>query len=158
MSKAQINDLISVEIPEGFHTMSEEELRQAYSDENPNRWGMWNKQRHAIVTVMWKEYPWLMKLLMPGLKAICRNNEQLISKGYANNNYACGGFFSAEVDGEKAEGYRFNYRVGDEERSAETLLFRDDRTIYSLTCYGRSENREADRELFDGIIAGIKFL
>ena len=56
MSKATVNDLMSIEVPEGFHTMSAEELRQAYRDDNPDLWGMWDQERHVMVSVMWKEY------------------------------------------------------------------------------------------------------
>ena len=156
MSKALVNDLFSIEVPEGFHTMSAEELRQAYQDDNPNRWGMWDQERHVMVTVMWKEYSRLV-MMLADTKAICRKNEQIAGKGYAGNGYECGGFFSVDVDGEKAEGYRFSYRIGDVEQSAETILFKLDRTIYSITLGGRKENRETDRELFDRIIAGIFF-
>ena len=154
MSKATVNDLMSIEVPEGFHTMSAEELRQAYRDDNPDRWGMWDQERHVMVTVMWKEYSRLM-MMLADVKGICRKNEQIAAKGYGNNGYECGGFFSVNVDGEKAEGYRFSYRVGDVEQSAETILFKLGKTIFSITCGGRKENREADREMFDRIIAGI---
>lgn len=157
MSKAVVNQFISIDIPEGFHAMSAEELRQAYRDGNPNRWGMWDKERHVMVTIMWKDYPRLMKLLMLDLKAVCQKNEQMAAKGYAGNSYECGGFFSPSVDGKPAEGYRFSYRVGDAEQSAETILFRQDMTVYSITLAGRTENREADRSLFDGIVVGISF-
>jgi hypothetical protein len=107
-----------------------------------------------MVTVMWKVYSRLM-MMLADVKGICRKNEQIAAKGYGNNGYECGGFFSVNVDGEKAEGYRFSYRVGDVEQSAETILFKLGKTIFSITCGGRKENREADREMFDRIIAGI---
>ena len=138
MSKATVNGLMSIEIPEGFHTMSAEELRQAYRDDNPDRWGMWDQERHVMVTVMWKEYSRLL-MMLADVKAICRKNEQIAAKGYAGNGYERGGFFSASVDGRPAEGYRFSYRVGDAEQSAETLLFRydraDRRTLYQPACF-----------------------
>ncbi len=134
--------------------MSAEELRQAYRDDEPNRWGMWDQERHVMVTVMWKEYPRLL-MMMTDLKGICRKNEQMAGRGYAANGYECGGFFSVDVDGEKAEGYRFSYRIGDVEQSAETILFKLEKTVFSITFGGRKENRDADRELFDRIIAGI---
>ena len=84
MSKATVNGLMSIEIPEGFHTMSAEELRQAYRDDNPDRWGMWDQERHVMVTVMWKEYSRLL-MMLADLKAICRKNEQSAAKGYGNN-------------------------------------------------------------------------
>ena len=154
MSKAKVNDLFSIEVPEGFHTMSTEELRKAYRDENPNRWGMWDQERHVMVTVMWQEYSRLV-MMLADTKAICRKNEQIASKGYANNGYVSDGFFSVKVDGEKAEGYRFSYSVDGVEQSAETILFKLEKTIFTITCGGRRENRETDRELFDRIIDGI---
>ena len=98
MSKATVNDLFSIEVPEGFHTLSAEELRQAYLDDNPDRWGMWDQERHVMVTVMWKEYSRLM-MMLADVKGICRKNEQIAAKGYGNNGYECGGFFSVNVDG-----------------------------------------------------------
>ena len=154
MSKATVNGLMSIEIPEGFHTMSAEKLRQAYRDDNPDRWGMWDQERHVMVTVMWKEYSRLM-MMLADVKAICRKNEHMAAKGYAGNGYECGGFFSANVDGEKAEGYRFSYRIDDVELSAETILFKLEKTIFTVTFASRRENRETDRELIDRIIAGI---
>ena len=154
MSKATVNGLMSIEIPEGFHTMSAEELRQAYRDDNPDLWGMWDQERHVMVTVMWKEYPRLL-MMMTDLKGICRKNEQMAGRGYAANGYECGGFFSVDVDGEKAEGYRFSYRIDDVELSAETILFKLEKTIFTVTFASRRENRETDRELIDRIIAGI---
>ena len=79
----------------------------------------------------------------------------MAAKGYAGNGYECGGFFSANVDGEKAEGYRFSYRIDDVELSAETILFKLEKTIFTVTFASRRENRETDRELIDRIIAGI---
>ena len=57
--------------------------------------------------------------------------------------------------GEKAEGYRFSYRIDDVELSAETILFKLEKTIFTGTFASRRENRETDRELIDRIIAGI---
>ena len=47
---------MEVEVPNGFYVLSAEELRLAYQSEDPNRWGMRDKERHIILTVMWKEY------------------------------------------------------------------------------------------------------
>ena len=154
MSKATVNDLFSIEVPEGFHTMSAEELRQAYREDKPNCWGMWDQERHVMVTVMWNEYSRLV-MMLADTKAICRKNEQMAAKGYADHGYKCDGFFSVNVDGEKAEGYRFSYCVDGVEQSAETILFKLEKTIFTVTCGGRNENRETDREIFDRIIAGI---
>ena len=158
MNKETVNGTVEIEIPDGFYVMSAEELRQAYQSEDPNRWGMRDKERHIIVTVMWKAYSVLPGLFLSDLKAVCKKNEHLSSKGYAGHGYRCDGFFSLSVDGQPAEGYRFSYRVEDVEQSAETILIRQGRTIYSVTFAGRTENKEADQEVFSGITAGIRYL
>ena len=158
MSRETIGGAVEVEVPDGFCVMSAEELKQAYQSEDPNRWGMRNKERHIIMTVMWKAYHGLAGLFLSDLRAVCKKNEQLSSKGYAGHSYRCDGFFSLSVDGQPAEGYRFSYRIGDVEQSAETILIKQDKTIYSFTFAGRTENKAADREMFAGITAGIRFL
>lgn len=156
MSRELINQTVSIDIPDGFGTMSAEELRQVYRNDDPKRWGTWDRERHVIITVMWKDYPMLLSKLTD-LKTVCKKNEQLISRGYAGNSYQCGGFFSMTAGGQSAEGYRFSYRVGDVVQSAETVLVKLNKTIYSITCTGRTENQPADHELFAGILAGIRF-
>ena len=156
MSRETINGAVEVEVPDGFYVMSAEELRQVYQSDDPNRWGIWDKERHIMMTVIWKAYSGLAGLFLSDLKAVCKKNEQLSSKGYAGHGYRCDGFFSLSVDGQPAEGYRFSYRVEDVEQSAETILFRHGKTIYSVTFVGRAENKAADQDVFAGIIAGIR--
>ena len=158
MSIETINGTVEIEVPDGFYIMSAEELRQVYQSEDPNRWGMRDKERHIIITVMWKAYHVLSGLFLSDLKAVCKKNEQLSSKGYAGHDYRCDGFFSLSVNGQPAEGYRFSYRVEDAEQSAETILIRQGKTIYSVTFAGRAEKKAADQEVFAGITAGIRFL
>ena len=158
MGRETIDGIVEVEVPDGFNVMNAEELRQVYQSEDPNRWGMRDKERHIIMTVMWKAYHGLAGLLLPDLKTVCKKNEQLSSKGYAGHGYRCDGFSSQSVDGQPAEGYRFSYQVGNAEHSAKTILVRHGKTIYSITFAGRAENQSADKELFAGITAGIRFL
>ncbi len=156
MGKELINGTVTLEMPESFRTMSAEELRKAYQSDETNRWGARDPEGHAILTVMWKDYPLLLSRLAD-LKTICKKNEQLSARGYAGHGYRCEGFFSAAAGGQPAEGYRFTYTAGETEQAAETVLFKRNRTVYSLTWVGRPENREADRETFAGILAGMSF-
>ena len=42
-----INQEISIGVPDGFHIMSKEELTKIYVTNDPNRWGIWDHDRHA---------------------------------------------------------------------------------------------------------------
>ena len=70
MNRETVNEAMEVEVPNGFYVLSAEELRLAYQSEDPNRWGMRDKERHIILTVMWKEYRGLPVLFLPGLKSV----------------------------------------------------------------------------------------
>ena len=157
MNKELVNQALSIPVPDGFRPMSGEELRQAYGNDDPNRRGLWNRESHVIIAVLWKEYPALLRFMLRDLKAVCRKNEQLHSREYAGHDYHCGGFFSQTVGGQPAEGYRFTYSAGGAAQSAETVLVRQGGTVYSITCAGRTENRESDHALFAGILEGISF-
>ena len=109
-----------------------------------------------MITVMWKDYPPVLPDLSD-LKAVCRKNEQKNSRGYTGHGYRFGRFFSATIGESPAEGYRFSYRIGNTVQSAETVLVRRNRTLYSFTCAGRAENQSADHDTFAGILAGIRF-
>ncbi len=156
MNKELINQSVSVTLPDSFTPMTEAELCRVFQNNDPGRWGARDQENHIMLTVMWKNYPPLLSKLA-GLKSVCAKNEQLNARGYAGHGYQCGGFFSREVDGFPAEGYSFSYRVGDILQSAETVLFKLDKAVWSVTCVGRAENRSADHETFSEILDGIRF-
>ena len=54
MKREIINNAFSIALPEEFLRMSPEELRQLYRDDNPDRWGAWDHDRHVIITIQWK--------------------------------------------------------------------------------------------------------
>ena len=155
MSKATINESSTLEIPDSFSPMDAGELRKLFRNDDPDRWGTWDRENHVMITVMWKDYPKLLARFAD-LKTVCRKNEQLSGKGYAGHEYRCGGFFSTAAGELPAEGYSFSYQIGDISQSAETVLFKQGRTIYSMTCAGRAENRAADHETFAGILKGVR--
>ena len=53
MTNDIINNELEISWPEGFHRMNEAELRKAFKDNNPNRWGIMDEERHMMITVLW---------------------------------------------------------------------------------------------------------
>ena len=152
-----VNQAFSLEVPEGFHCMSQEELKQLYQNENPNRWGIWDEERHVSIVVLWKQFPALVCWLAD-MKTMAQRNQQLTEKGYAANEYAFQGYLSAKAGGATVEGYRFCFRVGDVAQAAETMLLKHKKTVYSLSCVGRKENYAADQETFHRVLSDLKIL
>lgn len=151
----KINDAFTMAVPEGFQRMSPEELKKLYRGENPDQWGIWDKDRHVMITVLWKHYPALLSALAD-LKAVARRNQQLTEKGYAGHGYRPEGFFSMKTGDVQLEGYHFSYRVGSISQCAETVLMKHRRTIYSITCAGREENADADSSTFRKALESLR--
>ena len=67
MSDATIYGGLSLTIPEGFHVMDVAELKRAYMDDNKDRWGIADKDRHIMVAVFWHESGGLVSALATDL-------------------------------------------------------------------------------------------
>ena len=154
MNKNRINGELSVPCPAGFEVMGAEELDRVYTGGSANRWGMWNRERHVMITVLWQRYNPLLARLAD-MKAMARRNEQLNRKGYQDHGYSLEGFFSRTVCGMAGEGYRFTYRVGDADQRMETLLVKRGSVVYSLNCVGRAGDSAGNRALFEEVLDGI---
>ena len=154
-NRVKINETLSIAVPEGFQHMSLNELNKLYQDENPDRWGIWDKDRHIIMTVLWKRYPALLSALAD-LRAAARRNQQRTEKGYAGHDYRLEGFFSLKPGNVQMEGYRVSYRLDSISQCAETVLMKHRQTIYSMTCVGREENADTDSNIFREVLEGLR--
>ena len=152
-----INNEISIGIPDGFHVMSEEELTKVYVTKDPKRWGIWDNDRHVIISVLWQDLN-AFTAMLADIDAAAVRNEQLTKKGYEGHDYAMEGFHDADISGSHARGYSFTYRIQDISQRVDTLLFKAGRRIYSINCIGRNENREQDHELFEEILKTVSIL
>lgn len=155
MTKEVINEKIALEIPEGFQVMSADDLYKLYQENNFDRWGIWNRDRHIVITVSWQRVPALLSVLAD-VKSIAKRNQQLAAKGYAGHNYREEGLFSAEAENVHLEGYRFSYDLQNFRQKAETLLMKYEKMIYNFTCVSREESAAEGSELFRNLIAGMK--
>ena len=74
-----INNEISIGIPDGFHVMSEEELTKVYVTKDPKRWGIWDNDRHVIISVLWQDLD-AFTAMLADIDAAAVRNEQLTKK------------------------------------------------------------------------------
>ena len=157
MSKQTINDTFTLEIPDRFEVLSEEDLRGMYRNAgDPFQWGVRDTENHVIIVALWKKYPALLSWTLD-LKAIVEKNEQLTGQAHAEHGYRFLEFFSMQAGDEKAEGYRFTYEKEGATQACSNFLIRDGRTIYAFICVGREENMDADRETIDRIMATLEY-
>ena len=157
MSKQTINDTFTLEIPERFEVLSEEDLRGMYRNAgDPFQWGVRDTENHVIIVALWKKYPALLSWTLD-LKAIVKKNEQLTGQAHAEHGYRFLEFFSMQAGDEKAEGYRFTYEKEGATQACSNFLIKEGRTIYAFICVGREENMDADRETINRIMATLEY-
>ena len=157
MSKQTINDTFTLEIPDRFEVLSEEDLRGMYRNAgDPFQWGVRDTENHVIIVALWKKYPALLSWTLD-LKAIVKKNEQLTGQAHAEHGYRFLEFFSMQAGDEKAEGYRFTYEKEGATQACSNFLIKDGRTIYAFICVGREENMDADLETITQIMATLEY-
>lgn len=157
MGRQTINETFTLQIPDGFEVLTENDLSKMYRNVgDPFQWGVRDTENHVIITALWKQYPALLSWTLD-LKAIVKKNEELTGKAHAVHGYRFQEFFSMQAGDEKAEGYRFSYDKEGITQACSNCLIKDGRTIYAFICVGREENMDTDRETFRRIMETLEY-
>lgn len=157
MERQTINDIFTLQIPDGFEVLTEEDLRSMYINVgDPFNWGVRDMERHASIVAIWKKYPALLSWTLD-LKAIVKKNEQMTGQVHAAHGYRFLEFFSMQAGEENAEGYRFCYDKEGTAMVCSNYLIKEGRTIYAFMCVGWEENMDADKETFNRIMETLEY-
>ncbi len=144
---------ITLDAPEGFAPITEEEL--AKMGVNTKSEGMYlrNTDIHMMVSVIWKKVPLLLSWV-PLMQVTNNTARQIQSKnpGVKNVN-----FIEKQVGGEKAYGFRYDYIAQDIPHKAEYVLIKRNKKFYSFLCNIREENFDTCYSIFDEMLRSVKF-
>lgn len=157
MNDVVVHGSLNLSYPDGFGVMDEEELRLLYQDDNTDRWGIWDKERHLIFVVYWHDSSALLGKMV-GTKSLAKRAERLLSKGLKANAYHCDGFYSTQVAGTEAEGFVYTYQVQDVNQVARVTVLRHGACCYTLYWYAREEGDPTDAQVLDDLLASISFV
>ena len=146
-----------MEYPDGFHVLSEEEEKHVFQDDNPNRAGIWDKDRHVIVAVLWHSSNKLLIALAGNAKGVAQNNESRISRVLKDDGYKKGEFLEMQIAGNKAYGFSYEYEVQGVIQCCRTISVIEGVTCYNIYFYGRRENEETGLKLFEEILRTVQF-
>ena len=157
MGRQMINGTFTLQVPDSFEVLGEDELRGMYRNAgDPFRWGARDAENHRVIVALWKQYPALLAWTLD-LKAIVRKNEQLTARAHEGHGYRFLEFFSLQAGDEKAEGYRFAYDRDGIQQVCCNFLIRDGKTVYAFNCIGREEQMDADRALFSRVMETLEY-
>ncbi len=157
MKSQTINETFTLQIPDGFEVLTEEDLRKMHRNVgDPFRWGVRDTENHVIMTALWKAYPALLSWTLD-LNAIVKKNEQLTGKVHAAHGYRLLEFFTLQAGDEEAKGYRFCYDNEGTTQVCSNCLIKEGRTIYAFMFVGRKENMDADSATFRRIMETLEY-
>ena len=151
MTNDIINNELEISWPEGFHRMNEAELRKAFKDNNPNRWGIMDEERHMMITVGWKRLGSLTALMV-NAGDVARHTEKTIHRAMAQMGYHCEGFRERQIAGAGAAGFRYKYNAQNTDMVAESLVVKLNKTVYYFHVYARAAVKEESLSCWEDIL------
>ena len=155
MNQTLIHNELSLSWPDGFHEMDRDEMKGLYQDDNPDRWGIWDQERHIIITVFWHDSNAILAALA-GPKDVAKSTEKQLKKGLKKHAYQFGGFYQTELCGQGAHGFRYSYQIGDVTQAAEVLVLKRKNTCYTIYYYAREELAAASRPVFEDVLRSMR--
>ena len=152
--QAIINQELSLDYPESFTVLDQEKKKQIYQKDYQNTWVIQNEDQHIMMAVFYHTtHRFLTKIV--NIKDVTSSNEKRMRKGLKGHDYHFDGFFSTEVSGHEAHGYRYHYKVQDIEQLGEVIALIHGDCCYTLYYYTRPGYD--NHHFFDELIASITF-
>lgn len=156
MVKTLINNELYLAYPDGFEVMDRAELKKAFLDDNPNRWGIKDEQRHMMITVLWNRTN-MISALMVGPKTIADSAERKMKTSLSNSNYRFNGFTSQKINGRNTTGFSYEYVLEDVDQIGEVLILQNVNRYYMIYTYALKANQQKARVITDAVVASLKF-
>jgi len=145
MTEQTICENLTLKIPEGFTVLDEKNLARIFGGEGSDRWCAANGDESVLLTVVWQKVNPILAALSD-MKVMARRNAQLTEKAYQAYGYRFGEFFSLQGRDGSLEGYSYSFSGKNGQRSAETVLIRQKRMIYNVSCVSRAEKAMEGQE------------
>ena len=154
MLSVNINGQINLTYPEGFNEMGEEELIRYFSSPD-NRWGVYEPDKHVIISVSWKKAGFFS--FMSDAESIIIGAESRMRRNLLNYQRTKAGKMKLCGKKIKAYGITFEYRVNDKKivQVGDLVVFKYKKFIYAIHYIGRKANEEENRPVFDELIKSL---
>lgn len=150
MKSSELNGELTLSYPDGFHVMTEEELRKHKFFEGAPGFSIEDPDRHMILSVSWRQANPFVAMLA-GTADVARNMEARIRKPMTKFGYKSEGFLKREIGGREADGFRYSYEVQGIGMSGESLSVKNGSCFYYIHSYYRTALKEESLAVLDEI-------
>lgn len=150
MEPVVLNEELTLNLPEGFRILSEEERKAMPSTDEPPAWCARDGQRHLVIVAYWKKIGGLSAMLI-NEKDVIRHVEQTVSKPMAQYGYHLENWESILIGDRKAQGICYSYQAEGIGMMADSFVVKSRRTLYYFHAYSRSVLHEENRILWSDL-------
>ena len=158
MTESIINGEMKVRVPDGFEIMDAETLKEAYMDDNPDRWGIRDRERHIVISVFYhRSSPALVKIA-GNAGAVAKSTQSKLKKGLKDYAYSFGKYFDCTAGDLKASGFTYEYELKGIRQKAETVVAIKGNCCYTFYYYARKDGSPEDRRLFEDFLGSVSFI
>lgn len=156
MPEAILNNAMHLSYPEGFHELSEEEIRQMNTTDSPPVWAINDPERHMIVTGAFRQAS-SFQAFMLNAKDVATEMEKQIARPMKAFGYQRDKFFVRDGGGIQGAGFSYTYTADGTEMCGESYVFENNKVFYYLYFYYRKELIEEGRQTAEEILQTISW-
>ena len=152
MEKTIINNELTLTRPEGYHIMSDDELKKYFGTTN-RIVGIYSSDDHSIISVSWTKPGFLNRLT--SAESLVSGNENCMIRRIKKYNRIVE--LHTEVASQKAYGIKFEYTAIDKdvEQYGEMISFRCKNKFYVVTYTSRSSLAEQNNKVFESVLNNL---
>jgi len=146
--------LLSIDVPQGFSILTLDELQTLFGLPYDNLWGVRNESRRMRLCLLWKDSNAVLTKLVSE-KSLAKRVENTFAKSGKTYDYACEGYFSREVAGRTAQGFRCSYKLNGVLNTCEVLVFKRKERCYTLFYYTLADQANENLPIYEAMLESI---
>lgn len=150
-----INHEMNVILPEGFHTLSDEEKKNFKMIEEGDGSIFSDPQRHIVLSIAYRKAGLFTGLADP--KDAIKAMEKKVAAPMQSFGYVLDGFTERKIGGEDTYGFCYHYTAQDTAMSGESMILKRNRTFWYIHCYYRTALAEESRKVLAEILDSVSF-
>lgn len=157
MNHTLINNHLHISFPDDFQFLTRDELQELYRSDNKDMWGIRDKAHKILLTVFHHKSSGFMVKVFGNPKEIAEQNERKLAAFYRDYGYEQKEFFSSQIDGKDAYGFRYDYTVQGVTQSCESVVTFYKDTCYTFYYYTRPDLWEDNKPIYEEILKSVQF-
>ncbi len=154
MNTISINREWKLSYPDGFHIMEDAERRRLNFIGGAGSVCLSDPERHIVVSAGEKQINGFSALVLSG-KDLAKNMEKQINKPMEPYGYHLEGFFTRQVGGKSAEGFRYTYMAQGIDMLGESYVVKNGKQLLYLHLYARDAQRDESLAVWNEMLRSI---